>query len=257
LDFGEAAMSDLIVDQYSRLLDGLDPANPWPSLVESGFLDLLRGEADGGAGLDLADLFPLALATGRRPSASPVIETMVARLVAPEDIDVADPEAALITGGVAPLVAKALAATIAAGLMAGAMEALEAATVDYASTRKQFGREIGKFQAVQHQIAVLAEETMAARMAAQAAFLGAPLEVSPLRAAAAKARVGEAAQLAASIAHAVHGAIGVSQEHSLHHLTRRLHHGRLAHGGEAYWARMLGEWAFARTEDFVSLARGL
>jgi acyl-CoA dehydrogenase len=258
LDFGEAAMSDLIVDQYVRLLDGLDPGDPWPALVESGFLDLLKGEADGGAGLMLEDLFPLALATGRRAGpVSPVIETMVARLGDPDAIDVADPEAALIAAGQSAEAARALAATVAAGLMAGAMEALEATTVDYASTRKQFGREIGKFQAVQHQIAVMAEEVMAARMAAQAAFTGAPLAVSPLRAAVAKVRTGQAAQLVATIAHAVHGAIGVSQEHSLHHLTRRLHVGRLAHGGEAWWARVLGDWAFSRADDFVGLARGL
>jgi hypothetical protein len=250
-------MSDLIVEQFSRLLDGLPAGDPWPALVESGFLDLLKAEADGGAGLMLEDLFPLALATGARPTAPPVIQTMVARLVSPEAIDVADPEAALVAGGVAPAIARALAATVTAGLMAGAMEALEAATLDYASTRRQFGREISKFQAIQHQIAVLAEEVMAARMAAQAAFTGAPLEVSPLRAAVAKARAGQSAQLAAGVAHAVHGAIGVSQEHSLHHLTGALHKARLAHGGEAYWARKLGGWALSQTDDFVSLARRL
>jgi acyl-CoA dehydrogenase len=250
-------MSDLIVDQYSRLLDGLDPSDPWPALVESGFLDLLKSEDDGGAGLQLEDLFPLALATGRRPGASPVIETMVARLLAPEAVDVSDAEAALINGGAEPGAARALAAVVTSGLMAGAMEGLEALTVDYASTRKQFGREIGKFQAVQHQIAILAEEVMAARMAAQAAFVGAPLDVSPLRAAVAKTRAGQAAQLVASIAHAVHGAIGVSEEFPLHRLTRRLHQGRMAHGGEAYWARKLGGWALSQPDDFVGLARAL
>ncbi len=250
-------MSDLIVDQFSRLLDGLDSANPWPALEESGFLDLLKSEDGGGAGLLLEDLFPLALVTGRRPGASRVIETMIARLVAPEAVDVTDAEALLVKAGAEPGAARALAATITAGLMAGAMEGLETMTVDYAVTRKQFGREIGKFQAVQHQIAVLAEEVMAARMAAQAAFVGAPLQVSPLRAAVAKVRVGQAGQQVASIAHAVHGAIGVSEEFPMHHLTRRLHQGRMAHGGEAYWARKLGAWALAGSDDFVGLARAL
>ncbi len=250
-------MSDLIVDQYGRLLDALPAADPWPALVQSGFLDLLRTEADGGAGLGLEALFPLALATGARPGAPCVIETMAARLAAPEATGVADCEAALTAAGVEPASARALAATVSAGLMAGALERVEAITVEYATTRRQFGREIGKFQAVQHQIAVLAEETMAARMAAQAAFTGAPLEISPLRAAVAKARAGQAAQTAAAIAHAVHGAIGVSQEHPLHHLTRRLHKARLAHGGEAQWTRTLGGWALSRTDDFLSLARSL
>jgi acyl-CoA dehydrogenase len=250
-------MSDLIVDQYVRLLDSLPADEPWGALADSGFLDLLKGEEGGGAGLALDDLFPLALATGARVSAPPVIEAMVARLVSPEASNVTDIEAALSTGGVAGEAARALAATITAGLMAGALQAVQAMTIDYASTRKQFGREISKFQAVQHQLAVLAEETMAARMAAQAAFVGPPLQVSPLRAAVAKTRAGQAAQTAAAIAHAVHGAIGVSQEYPLHHLTRALHKGRLAHGGEAYWAGVLGRWALAQDGELNTLARAL
>jgi len=250
-------MSDLIVEHYSRLLDGLPVGDPWPALAESGFLDLLRGEDEGGAGLALEDLFPLALATGRRPDAPAVIEAMAARLVSGEAGEGVDVEALLAGSGVAAPVARALAATLTAGLMAGAMERLQEMTVEYASTRRQFGREIGKFQAIQHQIAVMAEEAMAARMAAQGAFVGPALAVSPLRAAAAKARAGMAAQQVAAIAHAVHGAIGVSQEHPLHLLTRKLHHWRLASGGEAYWARRLGDWALAGTDEFVGLARSL
>jgi alkylation response protein AidB-like acyl-CoA dehydrogenase len=141
--------------------------------------------------------------------------------------------------------------------MAGAMEALQATTIEYASTRKQFGREISKFQAIQHQIAVMAQEVMAARMAAQGAFVGPPLDVSPLRAAAAKARAGQAAQQVAAIAHAVHGAIGMTQEHHLHKLTGALHRWRLAHGGESGWARELGRWGLARKGGLVELARAM
>jgi hypothetical protein len=250
-------MIDLITEQFVRLLDGLPADDPWGALTDSGFLDLLKSEDVGGAGLDLEGLFPLALATGARAAAPPAIETMVARLVSPEATNVTDLEAALTAGGLTAETARALAATVTAGLMAGAMEAVEAMSLDYASTRKQFGREISKFQAIQHQLAVLAEETMAARMAAQAAFEGAPLAVSPLRAGVAKVRCGEAALQVAAIAHAVHGAIGVSQEYGLHHLTRRLHKGRLAHGGEGWWARRLGAYALDRPEDLLSVARSL
>ncbi len=250
-------MSDLILEQFTRLLDGLDGDSPWPQLAESGFLDLLRSEDDGGAALDLEGLFPLTLEAGRRPTLPCVIQTMIARLAAPEAVDVVDVESVLADGGVDPAVARALAAAATAGLMAGALEAIEALTLDYAATRKQFGREIGKFQAIQHQIAVMAEEVMAARMAVQLAFVGAPLAMSPLRAGVAKLRVGEAALTVAAIAHAVHGAIGVSQEHSLRHFTGRLHEGRLAHGGEAAWARRLGGLALDSDLDAVSLARSL
>jgi len=240
---------DLILEQFTRLLDSLPAGDPWPTLEDSGFLDLLRSEEDGGAGLMLEDFFPLVLAAGARSQVAGVVETMVARLKTPDASGVTDIEAA---GA-----GKALAATITAGLMAGAMEALQATTIDYASTRKQFGREISKFQAIQHQIAVMAQEVMAARMAAQAAFVGAPLEVSPLRAAAAKARAGQAAQQVAAIAHAVHGAIGMTQEHHLHKLTGALHAWRLAHGGETYWARELGRWALGRDDGLVALARAM
>jgi hypothetical protein len=240
---------DLILEQFVRLLDSLPAGDPWPTLNESGFLDLLRSEEEGGAGLALEGLFPLALAAGARPQAAGVIETMVARLKAPEAQAVTDLEAAGVS--------RAVAAAIAAGLMAGAMEALQATTIEYASTRKQFGREISKFQAIQHQIAVMAQETTAARMAAQGAFVGAPLDVSPLRAAAAKARAGQAAQQVAAIAHAVHGAIGMTQEHHLHRLTGALHRWRLAHGGESGWARELGRWGLARKGGLVELARAM
>jgi acyl-CoA dehydrogenase len=94
-------------------------------------------------------------------------------------------------------------------------------TVEYARTRVQFGKPIASFQAIQQQLAVLAGHTAAAGMAAAAAV--ADLE-SPARlahsAAVAKVRCGEAAGAAASIAHQVHGAIGITKEHSLHFATR-------------------------------------
>jgi len=248
---------DLFLNQYERLLDALPADDPWATLAESGFLDLLRGEDVGGAGLALEGLFSLALASGRRPASPPVIETLLARLADPDALDVADPEAALRGGGFSPETARALAALAAAGQMAGAMEAVREMTIGYASTRQQFGREISKFQAIQHQIAILAEETMAARMAAQAAFTGAPGEVSEIKAAAAKARAGRAAVTVASIAHAVHGAIGMSEEYPLHQFTERLHRWRMAHGGDAYWARRLGDWALAQPAGFAAMARAI
>jgi acyl-CoA dehydrogenase len=229
-------MSNLLQEQYERLLDALPIGDPWPALEASGFLELLQDEASGGAGLLLEELFPLALETGRRPFAPPVLEAMAQRL---------------------GMLERPLAAVLAAGQMAGAMSAVQALTVEYALTRKQFGREIGRFQAVQHQIAVMTEETMAARMAAQAAFVGRPSEVTERRAATAKCRCGQAAERVCAIAHAVHGAIGVSEEHVLHRHTRRLRAWRFAHGGESWWAQRLGDWALAQGRDFTALAQAL
>lgn len=230
-------MTDLFLDSYARLLDDLPQSNPWASIETSGFLDLLLPEADGGAGLSLEAFFPLAVETGRRLPSVDILSAMARRI--------ADP------------VPGALAATLVAGEMAGALAAVEALTVEYASTRKQFGREIGRFQAVQQQIAVLAEETLAARMAAEMAFVGPPLGASKYRAAVAKIRCNRAASEASAIAHAVHGAIGVSEEYGLHRYTKRLRTLAMAQGSETAWACSLGDWVFSDARDIASIARML
>lgn len=112
--------------------------------------------------------------------------------------------------------------------------------IGYATEREQFGRPIAKFQAVQHSLAVLAGEVAAARCACDGAInaLGSPNAV--IAVAAAKARVGEAAGVAAEIAHQVHGAMGFTHEHSLHHFTRRLWAWRDEYGRETHWQEQLG-----------------
>jgi alkylation response protein AidB-like acyl-CoA dehydrogenase len=134
--------------------------------------------------------------------------------------------------------------------IAGALERVLMQTVEYARTRVQFGKPIASFQAIQQQLAVLAGHTAAAGIAAEAAI--ADLE-SPerlrLSAAVAKIRAGEAAGAAASIAHQVHGAIGITKEHSLHFATRRLWSWRAEFGSESYWAERLGRTACAAGAD--------
>jgi alkylation response protein AidB-like acyl-CoA dehydrogenase len=133
-----------------------------------------------------------------------------------------------------------LAALLHAGLLAGAMKRTFDLTMTYANERVQFGKSIGKFQAIQHQLAVMAQQVAAASMAAEAAFSVPADRPTPAACAVAKARTSEAAQLVASIAHAVHGAIGVTEEYDLQLYTRRLHEWRVAHGSEAHWHRVLG-----------------
>jgi len=88
---------------------------------------------------------------------------------------------------------------------------------------------------------VMAEHVAAGCMAAEAAFSSGEKGLPGIAAcAAAKARTSEAAQLVATIAHAIHGAIGVTAEYDLQLSTRRLHEWRMAHGSESYWNRLLG-----------------
>jgi alkylation response protein AidB-like acyl-CoA dehydrogenase len=124
-------------------------------------------------------------------------------------------------------------------------------TAGYARERRQFGRAIGQFQAVQQNLAVLAGQAAsaaaAAGLAAEAVAAWGPGLLPAV--AAAKVRTGEAAGQAAAIAHQVHGAIGFTQEHRLHHYTRRLWAWRDAFGREAEWAQVLGRHLIAAGPD--------
>ena len=135
--------------------------------------------------------------------------------------------------------------------MAGCLARTLELSIEYAQDRVQFGRPISKFQAIQHQLAVLAGEVAAATRAADGALerLGDPRFHVQL--AVAKARVGEAAGVAAEIAHQVHGAMGFTHEHQLHHYTRRLWAWRDEFGNEAYWQRVLGRRLAAVGADQV------
>jgi acyl-CoA dehydrogenase len=124
--------------------------------------------------------------------------------------------------------------------MAGALQSLLQMTTAYATERVQFGKPIGHFQVIQQQLAVLAEHTACGLIAAEAAFAESTAEVAALPIMAAKICVGEAASIGASTAHAVHGAIGFTDEHSLHLKTRRLWAWRTEYGSQAYWSQRLG-----------------
>lgn len=134
---------------------------------------------------------------------------------------------------------RARAALLTAAQIAGALGRLLEMTLAYTGERVQFGRSIGQFQAVQHQLAQLAEEAAAARVAVQAAAATEDPRWLVAAAAAAKVRAGEAAGHGTRIAHQLHGAIGVTAEHALHLYTRRLRLWRDENGSEAFWARVL------------------
>jgi acyl-CoA dehydrogenase len=122
--------------------------------------------------------------------------------------------------------------------------------VKYVTERKQFGRPLAAFQAIQQNLALLAGHTAAAGMAAQQAFhvvdrTGEGGDAS-FEIAVAKVRTGEASGLGAGIAHQAHGAIGFTYEHSLHFVTRRLWSWRAEFGAEGHWSVVLGRAVAAR-----------
>ena len=132
-----------------------------------------------------------------------------------------------------------------------ALEQVLAWTVQYAGERQQFGRALAKFQAIQMELAEMAGEVTAVTALTDAAVqaLGHGDPNFALAAAAAKVRAGAAVEVVARLAHQVHGAIGFTQEHRLHHLTRRCWSWRDEAGTELAWSRVLGAGLLADGPD--------
>ncbi|MHA6794728.1 acyl-CoA dehydrogenase family protein [Pseudonocardia bannensis] len=139
-------------------------------------------------------------------------------------------------------------------LLAGAARGALAESVRYAGERVQFGRPIGRFQAVQQQLALAAAEVAAAAAATDAAARTAAVDgfgaaSTAFAVAAAKARAGEAAGQVARIAHQVHGAIGFTREHHLRLVTTRLWSWRDEDGSDAQWNDEIGARVLAAGPD--------
>jgi alkylation response protein AidB-like acyl-CoA dehydrogenase len=157
--------------------------------------------------------------------------------------------AAPVGAGITAEAVTVYGALVRAAQMAGALESLLEQSVRYATERKQFGRPIGNFQAIQHNLAIVAGHVAASGIAAEHAFGAADRGDPAFEVAAAKVRAGEAAGVGAGLAHQVHGAIGFTYEHSLHFSTRRLWSWRAEFGSEARWADYLGRRVAARGAD--------
>jgi alkylation response protein AidB-like acyl-CoA dehydrogenase len=118
-----------------------------------------------------------------------------------------------------PAVARAAAAAFDLGALACAAQllglgrALLDVTVEYARTRRQFGRPIGEFQAVKHQLANALTGLEFARPPAYGAALSFGSPDFPRDVSAAKAAASDAAYAVARTALQVHGAIGYTDEY--------------------------------------------
>jgi acyl-CoA dehydrogenase len=153
------------------------------------------------------------------------------------------------TGGATRISIRKAGALVRALQMAGALETLLEMTVQHTSERVQFGKPLAGFQAVQHSLSRLAGETAAASAAADLAA-DAYAEHSPhfpTAIAAARTRIGEAAGMAAGLAHQLHGAIGFTEEHRLHRFTTALWSWRDEFGTQAYWTKRLGALALEQS----------
>jgi acyl-CoA dehydrogenase len=110
--------------------------------------------------------------------------------------------------------ALALGRACAASSLTGAGDQAFKITLEYLRTRKQFGKLIGEFQALQHRAAHLFTELELARAATLGALqaLDAGREDADLAASIAKAKAGRVAELAVQEAVQMHGGVGMTDE---------------------------------------------
>lgn len=133
---------------------------------------------------------------------------------------------------------------LAASGLLGLMERSFALTLDYLRTRKQFGRPIGSFQALQHRAADLLLQIALTRASVESAAMaldaGGPLDARRAAVSRAKARAADGAMLVTREAIQLHGGIGYTDEYDVglylrramvlapQHGSARLHRARFA-----------------------------
>lgn len=193
---------------------------PWASAVDK-VLAVARGE--NGARLVVTSAADWTVAT-RPDAAGEPRDSLAAAAIPVQVFDLDDYDELLRT-----------AAILRAAQMHGAIDWSFRRSVEYSGERKQFGREIAKFQAIQQMLAELAGHVLASSSIVEAAAEGG----APALVAAARSRVGDAADAAIGICHQVHGALGFSLEYSLNARTRRLMAWRNDYGSVLYWRRTL------------------
>lgn len=164
-------------------------------------------------GVGESAITPLLSASGRSTCAMDFRDVPVpagARLGGDED------------GGAVMARLNALGAAARALQMAGAARRVLEITVHYVSNRRQFGRAVGSFQAIQHKLADMALMLQGARHTAyRAAWELSEGRPATRETAIAKIAMNEALSRICSMAHQAHGAIGFTWEYDLHLYTRR------------------------------------
>ncbi len=151
-----------------------------------------------------------------------------------------------------------LCALLRSAQIAGASSRCLEIGVQYVGEREQFGRTLSRFQAIQHQLAVMAGSLATVEAMAASAFrtmdihgIATDGRDAKFEIAAAKCRASDAVEPITRIGHQVHGAIGFTYEYGLHFLTRRLWAWRAEFGGSGEWAEYLGHIATQQGGDDI------
>jgi alkylation response protein AidB-like acyl-CoA dehydrogenase len=129
-------------------------------------------------------------------------------------------------GAALPLVERVVDEAIAAlcAEAVGAMAVMHELTVDYLKTRRQFGREIGSFQILQHRaVDMLIALEQARSMAMFATMMAAEDNATERRNAisAAKVQIGRSGKIIGQQSVQLHGGIGMTMEFKVGHYFKR------------------------------------
>jgi acyl-CoA dehydrogenase len=135
--------------------------------------------------------------------------------------------------------------------MSGALDRLCEVTVSYTSERRQFGKAVASFQAVQAHLVHAAQDAAIVAMALHTAARAYEQGDAWFEIAAAKVLANQSASSATRHAHQAHGAMGMTREYPLHHLTRRLWSWRSEFGDERTWSRALGAAVVDASPDLL------
>jgi len=155
------------------------------------------------------------------------------------------PATLLSAGDASDALTRSLALTVAAlsaEQVGGAQKCLEM-SVDYASTRLQFGRPIGSYQAIKHKCADMLVEVEFAKSAAYSACFAAAEGADDFleSAALAKSYVSEAYFHAAAETIQIHGGMGFTWEHPAHLYFKRAKASELLFGDAAHHREVLAQ----------------
>lgn len=170
------------------------------------------------------------------------------------DFDVADLEAGTLVSDAVGEQFHIRGALARSAQVCGAMDRVLELVLTHVKEREQFGRPIGKFQAVQTLVADIATESSLARAATDTAVARAAASdwQDPgmlFAVGVAKSCVGHAASVVVRNAHQVLGAIGTTLEHELHVLTKPILVRRSEYGSVHEWDETLAELSASAGRD--------
>ncbi|HLG16338.1 MAG TPA: acyl-CoA dehydrogenase family protein [Blastocatellia bacterium] len=140
--------------------------------------------------------------------------------------------------------------------MVGGMGWVLETSVEYAKTRKQFGKPIGQFQAVQHHCANMLLMTESARSAVYYAawVMGNDPKHAPLAVSMAKAYASDAYREVGNLGIQVHGGIGFTWDENLHFYYKRAKASELMFGDATYHRERIARLVIDRAEEPVTRA---